>query len=1533
MAGNTDLTITIKAQVGAAITEVNKLRELLESLVTDIPKGVSASTANADPLKPVVEGLEKGKQAIKKTQDEIIRDIQRFNARHVELINEFSMAEAAGATRQTEQLIRFMKANNIAHTRALSGVEGGGTIDQYRNVEDMASEVANLTRSQALLQLAAEKANAAFTAQSKEVSQGFLGAYHAGEDYPGLGLLKKDLKLIDQEFKNNQKSAQALIKTVEQLSSVYSDASKGAAVIRRTASGGEFKTSAAELTSYQKELQIAIKRDALMRKQIAEGGVNLYKGPKSAEGAYIDKEMKAWADKKPGFTVYSEEEKQKVLEWAKAQGIAAKSTNWIKGYAEDVKNMMSMQARWFTSAGIIFAVSGTVYSTIRAFFEFDKALKEIQAVTGITNEELKILSDRAIQVSVATPHSTTEIAKLSRMLIQAGLSAGQTSGILMDVAKVATVSGSSLESVGKAYTTAMFAWGMSTKESEKIGNILAATLNYSRLQIDDLATAYNYVAASASQFNLSFEETNAALAVFSNMGIRASTSATGFTKILIRLADPPVEFRKAIEKSMGSYNDLLKIFESDSPDKFAQIIEKVGAAGINGSGALRMFGTIAGKEMAAALNAGAPAFYQMNERLRSTQQLTNGFKTAMSSFSNQMSTAWNKIQAAFLGLGNVLTPVIQGVVSSLQVLAKLIFYMAKGVEVFGSAWVPVVFGIGLATTLFLKFGKAVLTVDAIVAASKNIFKTHPLFAAAMITGTVISTILAVIGYFKATSADMEQFTKAQADLQAGAEAFGEQQKKVNQIINEGAGGVRSLKERMAEAVTEFNLARNMPFTNELIRLQVSATAAVVAIDRLKKNMEDLFKEQPKLEAEFEKASQQIERSLAPGGSGAGFGALSREYIKSKEALEANRKDAEADAKKLAEVRVIAEKDFAELYKKLNTGKAVAEALSAAMISASMSEGEKINIQMAGLNKQLGEQQAAFRKAQEKAAVILSNPLSSDADKDKVLGKVAAVKLNLEELQTAAEALSSSKLNLQKKWDDMAVSAENAMQSARDALKSYKFDIAELESNDPFRKIFLRGQVEADGLAKKMREVRSEISEIRKEMAKDSNLDRKGALASSLAKKEAELEFLTKQKGLVPKHTAAEVALKTEEIKLKILELENQAQGYFIDKKKEELGIAVQLGKMSLAEAAHKKMEFEKEAVANELKLLQVQLASANAYNDEQKQLEIINKIRQVIFRQEVNEQQYLIDQNKGRIDEKIAMSDAESMYFGKNTAQQKALLEIEKQIVAARAAGGLSREQADAALERQRYLLTDIGTALGDLGKAGENFIEGFRSVGTEFKGIMLSMRNFGKSMADSIATSFGDAFYKMSTMEGFDKSKYKNYWEFVKDMADEFLRTIYQNFMRTLADMYTAWLKTLMRDMVLKWLAGSNVGTGTEVDAGESLMTTGKRHSGGLILHQGGYIPRYHSGALSPDERVAILQTGEGVLSRRGMANLGALNSGSSVNGGGEKSVVNNFVIQAADAKSFSDMVKRNPGAIVGAVTQDLRFAGGSRSAMRKYL
>jgi hypothetical protein len=109
--------------------------------------------------------------------------------------------------------------------------------------------------------------------------------------------------------------------------------------------------------------------------------------------------------------------------------------------------------------------------------------------------------------------------------------------------------------------------------------------------------------------------------------------------------------------------------------------------------------------------------------------------------------------------------------------------------------------------------------------------------------------------------------------------------------------------------------------------------------------------------------------------------------------------------------------------------------------------------------------------------------------------------------------------------------------------------------------------------------------------------------------------------------------------------------------------------------------------------------------------------------------------------------------------------------------------------------------------------------------------------------------------------------------------------------------------------------------------------HQGGMVYHSGGPIqPIYAHVGLSPDEVPIIAQTGEGVLSRRGMAALGGPENLKSLNEGkpakGNITINVNQVIQAWDAQD----VWRNRKMLSNAIADDIYTNGKIRSVIRNY-
>ena len=93
------------------------------------------------------------------------------------------------------------------------------------------------------------------------------------------------------------------------------------------------------------------------------------------------------------------------------------------------------------------------------------------------------------------------------------------------------------------------------------------------------------------------------------------------------------------------------------------------------------------------------------------------------------------------------------------------------------------------------------------------------------------------------------------------------------------------------------------------------------------------------------------------------------------------------------------------------------------------------------------------------------------------------------------------------------------------------------------------------------------------------------------------------------------------------------------------------------------------------------------------------------------------------------------------------------------------------------------------------------------------------------------------------------------------------------------------------------SIGAGATLSAGGAFAAAPLLHDGGAVGSSWANPVVAHDG-LAVDEVPAVLQSGEGVLSRDGMNNLSKLNNGNGMNGGGHEQInANDHIVQAWDA------------------------------------
>jgi len=206
------------------------------------------------------------------------------------------------------------------------------------------------------------------------------------------------------------------------------------------------------------------------------------------------------------------------------------------------------------------------------------------------------------------------------------------------------------------------------------------------------------------------------------------------------------------------------------------------------------------------------------------------------------------------------------------------------------------------------------------------------------------------------------------------------------------------------------------------------------------------------------------------------------------------------------------------------------------------------------------------------------------------------------------------------------------------------------------------------------------------------------------------------------------------------------------------------------------------------------------------------------------------------------------------------------------------------------------------------------------------------KQVAKQVGESAKDTAQQFNAMEEFAKQSARNMQDafaqfFFKAFTGELrnVKEIFADFGRAVLQMIANIIAKLLLIKLFTAMAGPG-GSIFGVPVG-SLF-----HEGGMVGRQRRRFIKAHQG-LAPDEVPIVAQTGEGVLSRRGMSALGgpeslkALNRGEEVKGGGVTINVNQ-VVQAWDAQD----VWRNRKMLSEAIADDIYNNGKIRSVIRSY-
>jgi TP901 family phage tail tape measure protein len=199
------------------------------------------------------------------------------------------------------------------------------------------------------------------------------------------------------------------------------------------------------------------------------------------------------------------------------------------------------------TTGLTLPLAGLGVLAWKAGSEYDSAMRQVQAATGGTAEEMAALSAQAEKMGYSSMYAAQDAAAAMLELAKSGLTAAQTkAGALQATMLLAAAGELELGSAAESVANTLNMFGLRARDAGQVANALAGGANASSASVDSLRQALAQVGPGARNAGLDLQTTTAILAAFANKGIQGSDAGTSLKTMLQRLIPMTDKAREAM---------------------------------------------------------------------------------------------------------------------------------------------------------------------------------------------------------------------------------------------------------------------------------------------------------------------------------------------------------------------------------------------------------------------------------------------------------------------------------------------------------------------------------------------------------------------------------------------------------------------------------------------------------------------------------------------------------------------------------------------------------------------------------------------------------------------------------------------------------------------------------------------------------------------------------------------------------------------------------------------------------------------------
>lgn len=230
---------------------------------------------------------------------------------------------------------------------------------------------------------------------------------------------------------------------------------------------------------------------------------------------------------------------------SKLNAALASASSKLKSFGSDMKSFGKSM-----TASLTLPIVAAGAAATKMAFDFDKSMTSIQALVGVSAEEVGKMGEAAKKMALNAGKGANEAAEAMFFITSAGLRGAKAMDVLDMSLKAAAIGLGETKTIADLSTSALNAYGEENLSASGATDILTAAVREGKLEASQLAGAMGGVIPIASNMGIGFDEVGAAMAAMSKTGTSASEGATQLNAILASLKKPTDGAKKALE-TMG----------------------------------------------------------------------------------------------------------------------------------------------------------------------------------------------------------------------------------------------------------------------------------------------------------------------------------------------------------------------------------------------------------------------------------------------------------------------------------------------------------------------------------------------------------------------------------------------------------------------------------------------------------------------------------------------------------------------------------------------------------------------------------------------------------------------------------------------------------------------------------------------------------------------------------------------------------------------------------------------------------------------